>query len=676
MAHIHHPLPIPSAENPDLDPRLDTILTKALAKDPDDRYPNLGEFLREMNSVAGVTEPQTSFEFQATMIQEAVPPPADMGVPPPADVGGIAQDAEPTRVAPQSAPTPKISMDQSRVLAMRTARENPGAYGRGFTDVPMAFDVVAEEETDDHYVVTLSFRPQGAFNGTPGQEQFFIDKTGTVAHRQVLSLPIRETKERNLLLPAVGGAVVVVAAVAVVAVLLLTGGSSDDAPPPAAGGDGAAPGSAPPAAGAPSVPGGATQAPAAPAVVPAPAPGGAAPAVVGARRGEGTAVISDDQDANDAITYAMSGVTPPPGGKVYVGWLVSDDGSVVLNTGAMAVQPDGSIDHVFNRTSNSYTGQDLVHNYGKAMITEEDAGAALERPPGAEVFSHEIPAGALAHIRHLLTNWPAGSDKGILTNLKEQLVLAHSHAIAAAELRSLPDIRRQLEQVVNIIDGATGPNFGDLDGNGAVENPGDGQGVLLHAADRKHAGFAAGVAPDDPVVTGRATFVDAAGKNAADMAVLARDKALEALAAGDADLATALVGPGENTVVGMLDVALNGTGSVGGAVQAYIEAQRMATYTLKSAAGAAGALRVSQITYALPQGRIFRVLAQEGAAPEDISASLDALSPDGPDDFVNTSPNGQWLVVSAHRFDEKCETWACIAIVAGDLSSGGAIHLV
>ena len=67
-----------------------------------------------------------------------------------------------------------ISLDQARVLAMRTAREAPGVYGRRFQNVPMAFEVAEEQETEDYYVVTLSLRPQGEFTGTPGVEQFFF----------------------------------------------------------------------------------------------------------------------------------------------------------------------------------------------------------------------------------------------------------------------------------------------------------------------------------------------------------------------------------------------------------------------------------------------------------------------------------------------------------------------
>jgi len=82
-----------------------------------------------------------------------------------------------------------ISLDQARVLAMRTARESPGDYGRRYRNVSMAFEVIEDTETEDHYVITLSLRPQGEFTGTQGHEQFFIEKEGRVAVRQVLAQP-------------------------------------------------------------------------------------------------------------------------------------------------------------------------------------------------------------------------------------------------------------------------------------------------------------------------------------------------------------------------------------------------------------------------------------------------------------------------------------------------------
>ena len=114
-----------------------------------------------------------------------------------------------------------ISLDQARVLAMRTARESPGYYGSKFANIIMAFDVVEDTETEDHYVVTLSFRPQGQFSGSPGQEQFFIEKEGNIAIRQVLRFP-----GGGIPLIPVAIAIAVVGVIAAVGAIFALGGSS------------------------------------------------------------------------------------------------------------------------------------------------------------------------------------------------------------------------------------------------------------------------------------------------------------------------------------------------------------------------------------------------------------------------------------------------------------------
>ena len=59
---------------------------------------------------------------------------------------------------------------------MQTAGGAPGNYGSQYQDVSMAFKSAASTEEEDYYVITLSFRPQGDFSGSPGQDQFFMEK--------------------------------------------------------------------------------------------------------------------------------------------------------------------------------------------------------------------------------------------------------------------------------------------------------------------------------------------------------------------------------------------------------------------------------------------------------------------------------------------------------------------
>ena len=98
-----------------------------------------------------------------------------------------------------------ISLDEARVLAMRTAVETPGDYGNQYQGVAMFFEVSSLEETEDFYEVTLSFRPQGNFDGTPGQEQFVVGKEGVISIRQVQSFPAQTSTSPDPSAPAQSG---------------------------------------------------------------------------------------------------------------------------------------------------------------------------------------------------------------------------------------------------------------------------------------------------------------------------------------------------------------------------------------------------------------------------------------------------------------------------------------
>ena len=178
---MHQPVPLPSKLDPDIDLRLQSDLLKALAKEPADRHQTPGELIQALRLASPASD--SEFETQATM---KAPPATPLR--PDDRVEKGEHEAQQTGAGTDKT---SLSLDRSRVLAMSTARDTPREYGREFSGVPMAFEVIAEEETSDYYVVTLAFRPQGEFEGAQGREQFFIDKEGTVDHRQVLGLPLR-----------------------------------------------------------------------------------------------------------------------------------------------------------------------------------------------------------------------------------------------------------------------------------------------------------------------------------------------------------------------------------------------------------------------------------------------------------------------------------------------------
>lgn len=119
-----------------------------------------------------------------------------------------------------------VTLDQARFVAMQTAREQLGNYGTIWESVPMVFEVVDAEATEDDYSLVLSFRPESGFIGTPGREQFvFRDKVGEVTFRQVLSPPQR--RGRPLLPLLVAGTAGVIGAVAIVVVIFTRGGGDN-----------------------------------------------------------------------------------------------------------------------------------------------------------------------------------------------------------------------------------------------------------------------------------------------------------------------------------------------------------------------------------------------------------------------------------------------------------------
>jgi hypothetical protein len=78
------------------------------------------------------------------------------------------------------------------------------------------------------------------------------------------------------------------------------------------------------------------------------------------------------------------------------------------------------------------------------------------------------------------------------------------------------------------------------------------------------------------------------------------------------------------------------------------------------------------VTYRLLGGDLYRLDARAGAQPVDVSEALARLSGGGADEWLNTTPNGAWLLTSTERFG--CGGWACLARVSGSLASGAALH--
>ena len=303
-----------------------------------------------------------------------------------------------------------------------------------------------------------------------------------------------------------------------------------------------------------------------------------------------TAVIWDNVALSDAITYSLAEVDPPAASTVYEGWLVSDDGSVKLSTGIMDVQEDGTIDHTYV----SPDAVNLIEFYDKVVITVEPVPDDDPGPSDVILLSHAIPAGGMVHIRHLLVLWtqPADSTLGIIPNLQAQLDVAILHADLALSSDTIEDVRLHTHHVINVIEGTGGANF-----DASFGNPGDGWGAIPRAQNAQtHANLAIAGAPGDEVIAAHAALVELTGQNAEDWAGLARDSVVnKVLPEAGGALAKVWVLEAKGFLLAArsgLDADSDGIiGAVageGGADQAYVEAQLMATFTLTPGPPVAG----------------------------------------------------------------------------------------
>lgn len=251
---------------------------------------------------------------------------------------------------------------------------------------------------------------------------------------------------------------------------------------------------------------------------------------------------------NFQLTIAEAGA--PATGSHYELWISDGQTPVPLGT----IEVGSGINLIGDNDEN------LIANYNSAFITVELDGQNGSTPSGMPVFLGFVPAASLEEIRLLVgeaTESPRG--RGYLIGADEQVRLAIDHSgflsssLAASDLATA---KQHAEHVVNILAGEENSAFGDLDGDGLAQNPGDGFGVagyLEKAKEHAQRAATADGASEEVKLHAEHTIIGI------DNALASLDEAIRAAGRALASDSTAEAQLAAEDLNSSLDILLNGT---------------------------------------------------------------------------------------------------------------------
>jgi plastocyanin len=174
---------------------------------------------------------------------------------------------------------------------------------------------------------------------------------------------------------------------------------------------------------------------------------------------------------NDQVIVAVTGLPAPQAGQVYAAWLGGTDQSLPLG------KLSGSGDTA-TVTYISPTNDNLIAKFSQIYITQA-AEAEAEQNNQTVIASGALPEKALIHIRHVLFSIGNTPGKiGFALGLRQETDELQRHAQFLKDAFDAGDFRLvkvHAEHIANIIEGSEAH---DANGDGKIQNPGDGFGLL------------------------------------------------------------------------------------------------------------------------------------------------------------------------------------------------------
>ena len=310
----------------------------------------------------------------------------------------------------------------------------------------------------------------------------------------------------------------------------------------------------------------------------------------------GTVRFADNLGQTDQVVLSISALPPSPADKALYGWLTNSSSGKVVSLGRITPDANGGVNLKYNDPASG----NLLASYDSVLITAEPLESVPAAASGDVVMSGQLPPKALIHIRHLLVSFDATPKKiGLEVGLRSQVDVVHQHAEFMRDAQAAGDlatVKLHAEHLVNIIEGAKGADYGDLNKDGKVTNPGDGFGLLPNGdqlgylqGSKDHAALAANAADATADIKLHAGHVGITVDNVSGWVTTVRDRALEVAKSPDLKSTEPLV----REIVALSGQALNGVdlqgdGQIlpvpgsGGAITSYQHAQLMASIPLQA----------------------------------------------------------------------------------------------
>jgi plastocyanin len=187
----------------------------------------------------------------------------------------------------------------------------------------------------------------------------------------------------------------------------------------------------------------------------------------------GYGTFRDASARNDGFDLKVAGL--PPAAGQYDAWLTGGSQALHLGTLSLDAQGNASLAYV------DPGGTNLVGQYTGFSITAEAGGATPKNPSTNVIIANGLPAGVLGPVRQLLASGDSSPKHtpyavGLVTMAEE--LLRHAKAVSGAAAVGDPQsMDRHIEHMLNILEGKGGPDYGDFDGNGVLQDPGDTFGI-------------------------------------------------------------------------------------------------------------------------------------------------------------------------------------------------------